>query len=83
MKKLLKRRSEVEAREFDLSEAIADAMQILVPEAKTRNVALRATLIQRPLPVRADSIHLQQVILNTLQGTAWTRWRTSLQKLAG
>ena len=64
VKKLLKRRSEVEAREFDLSEAIADAMQILVPEAKTRNVALRATLIQRPLPVRADSIHLQQVILN-------------------
>jgi signal transduction histidine kinase len=64
VKKLLKRRSEVEAREFDLNEAIADAMQILVPEAKMRNVALRATLIQRSLPIRADSIHLQQVILN-------------------
>jgi signal transduction histidine kinase len=64
VKKLLKRRSDIQAREFDLSEAIADAMQILVPEAKMRNVALRATLIQRPLPVRADSIHLQQVILN-------------------
>jgi C4-dicarboxylate-specific signal transduction histidine kinase len=62
--KLLKRRSEVEAREFELSEAIADAMQILVPEAKMRNVALRATLIQEPLPIRADSIHLQQVVLN-------------------
>jgi signal transduction histidine kinase len=62
--KLLKRRSEVEAREFDLNEAIADAMQILEPEARRRNVALSVPLTQRPLPVRADSIHLQQVILN-------------------
>jgi signal transduction histidine kinase len=64
VKKLLKRRSEVEAQEFDLNEAIADTMQILSPEAKKRNVTLRVTGIQRPLPVRADAVHLQQVILN-------------------
>jgi signal transduction histidine kinase len=64
VKKLLKRRSEVEAQEFDLNEAIADAIQILSPEAKKRKVTLLAMGIQEPLPVRADSVHLQQVILN-------------------
>jgi signal transduction histidine kinase len=39
-------------------------MPVLSPEAKKRNVTLRAIGIQQPLPVRADRIHLQQVILN-------------------
>jgi len=64
VKKLLKRRSEVEAQELDLNKAIADAMQILSPEAKKRHVTLRTIGIKQPLPVRADSIHLLQVILN-------------------
>jgi signal transduction histidine kinase len=64
VKKLLKRRSEVEAQVFDLNTAIADAMLILSPEAKKRNVTLRTIDIKQPLPVRADSVHLQQVILN-------------------
>jgi signal transduction histidine kinase len=64
VKKLLKRRSEVEAQEFDLNKTIADAMQILSPETKKRNVTLRTIGIKQPLPVRADSVHLQQVILN-------------------
>ena len=64
VKKLLKRRSEVEAQEFDLNEAIADAMQILSREAKKGNVTLRTIRIKQPVPVRADSVHLQQVILN-------------------
>jgi signal transduction histidine kinase len=64
VKNLLKRRSEVEAQEFDLNEAIADALRILSPEAKRRDVTLRAIGIQRPLLIRADPIHLQQVILN-------------------
>jgi signal transduction histidine kinase len=64
VKRLLKRRSEVEVQEFDLNEAIADAMQILSPEAKKRNITLRTVGIKQPLPVRADSIHLQQIILN-------------------
>ena len=64
VKKLLKRRSEVEAQMFDLNKAIADAMLILSPEAKERNVILRTIDIKQPLPVRADLVHLQQVILN-------------------
>src|SRR5262249_8691170 len=47
-----------------LNEAIADAIQILSPEAKKRKVTLLAMGVQEPLPVRADSIHLQQLILN-------------------
>jgi hypothetical protein len=64
VKKLLKRRSEVEAQELDLNKAIADAIQMLSPEAKKRKITLVSMGVQEPLLVRADSIHLQQVILN-------------------
>jgi signal transduction histidine kinase len=61
---LLRRRSEMELQEFDLNEVIADALQMLSPEAAKRNVTLHVNRIQQPLRVRADRIHLQQVILN-------------------
>jgi signal transduction histidine kinase len=64
LKKLLKNRSEIEAQDFDLNEAIADALHILAPEAKTRDVTLRTVGVQHALLVRADPVHLQQVILN-------------------
>jgi signal transduction histidine kinase/ABC-type uncharacterized transport system substrate-binding protein len=60
---LLKRRSQIELQEFDLSDAIADALHIVSPEAAKRSVTLRANGAEGPLPVRADRIHLQQVIL--------------------
>ena len=40
--KLLKRRSQIELQEFDLTDAIADALHIVSPEATKRNVTLRA-----------------------------------------
>ena len=61
---LLKRRSEIKLQEFDLNEVIADALQMLSAEAAKRNVTLHVNGIQQPLLVRADRIHLQQVILN-------------------
>jgi signal transduction histidine kinase len=61
--KLLKRRSHIELQEFDLADAIAGALHIVSPEATKRNVTLRANGAQQPLPVRADRVHLQQVIL--------------------
>jgi signal transduction histidine kinase len=64
LRKLLKRRSEIELHKFDLNDAIADAVYILSPEAKKRGVALHANGIRQSLTVRADQIHLQQVILN-------------------
>jgi signal transduction histidine kinase len=64
MRGLLKCQSGVQLQEFDVSEVIADALRILLPEAKRRDISLNATGIQHRLPVRADPIHLQQVLLN-------------------
>jgi signal transduction histidine kinase len=64
VRKLLKRRSEVRSQQFDLKDTIADAMHILSPEARERSVTLRSNGTEQPLPVHADPIHVQQVILN-------------------
>jgi C4-dicarboxylate-specific signal transduction histidine kinase len=65
----LKRRSDVEPQEFDLNDVIADAMYVLSPEARDRGVALRASGAQHPLLVRADRVHLQQVLIGlTMNG---------------
>ena len=61
---LMKRRSEAELAEFDLRGVIADAVNILTPEAARQGVILRVNEDHRPLLVRADRIHLQQIILN-------------------
>jgi C4-dicarboxylate-specific signal transduction histidine kinase len=60
---LLKRRSQIEVQEFDLADAIADALHMVSPEATKRNVSLCANGVQQPLPVLADWVHLQQVVL--------------------
>ncbi len=64
LRKLMKRGREIELQEFDLNDAIGGALDILYPEAKKRGVVLSANGIQEPLPVRADQVQLQQVILN-------------------
>src|SRR5215470_17339568 len=61
---LLKKRDELELEECDLNKTVRDALQILRPEALKRGVALDAHEAKSPLAVRADPIHLQQVILN-------------------
>jgi signal transduction histidine kinase len=62
--RLLKRKAELELELFDFKEAIADAMQILSPEANKRQISLTANGVPGPLPVRADRTHMQQVIVN-------------------
>jgi len=64
MRRLLRRRSEVPVQEFDLNEVIADVLGILSPEAHKRNVSLTTSRPEHRLPVRADPVHLQQVVLN-------------------
>src|SRR5215472_8697420 len=64
LRDLLKKRDELEMQECDLNKTVHDALQILRPEALKRGVALDAHEAKSPLPVRADPIHLQQVILN-------------------
>jgi signal transduction histidine kinase len=62
LRNLLKRKSEVQ--KCDLDTVIADAVHLLAPEANRRNIDLRVDGMQRALLVRADPVHLQQVILN-------------------
>ena len=61
---LLKRRDATELQEFDLNKVVRDALHILGHEALKRGVALSTKQAEASLPVRADQVHLQQVILN-------------------
>jgi signal transduction histidine kinase len=63
-RKLLKRGIDIDLQEFDLNEAIAGALRILSPEARRRGIALNPKGVHFALPVRADQIHVQQVLLN-------------------
>jgi signal transduction histidine kinase len=60
----LLRRSEIVSREFDLNDTIREALGIIAPEARSRRVALTADQESGVLLVRADPVHLQQVVLN-------------------
>ena len=61
---LLKKKNELESREFDFNEVAQDALKIVRAEAKKRGVEIDQTLAGVELPVRGDNIHFQQVILN-------------------
>ena len=60
----LLKKGEIELRRFDLNDAIGDAIHILEPEAMKRGVVLSAAQGQGTCAVRADQVHLQQVLLN-------------------
>jgi signal transduction histidine kinase len=61
---LFKKRTEIEAQDFDLNDALGAALDILGPEATKRGVELSVNRSQLALPVHADQMQLQQVILN-------------------
>jgi len=61
---LLKKQSASELQGFDLNDAIRDALHTLDPEARKRGVLVNAYRAQGELPVHADQVHLEQVILN-------------------
>jgi signal transduction histidine kinase len=63
-RKLLKRRSDHDIQEADLNAVIADALTILAPEAKRRQVVLRVEGHRGPLLVSIDPVHLLQLLLN-------------------
>ena len=60
----LLRRSEIVSRQFDLNDSIRDALGMIGPEARSRRVVLTADQESGVLPVCADPVHLQQVVLN-------------------
>ncbi len=61
---MLKKRGEVELQEFDLNDVIGSAIQILRPEAERRSVVVTYSKTEEALPIKADQVHLQQVVLN-------------------
>lgn len=61
---LLKQRSEMVLKDIDLNEAISSILDTLEVEASKRSVLLVPMLAKEALSVRADKVHLQQVVLN-------------------
>ncbi|MGR9215120.1 sensor histidine kinase (plasmid) [Rhizobium leguminosarum] len=64
MRGLLKKRSEIDWQEFDLNDVTSSAIHIIHGEAERRGITLTSTQPPGELPVRADKVHVQQVILN-------------------
>lgn len=64
LRTLLRRKQNIELQEFDLNETVRYVMRVLHPEAVTRGVVLNLTQAAAALRVRADEVHLQQVIMN-------------------
>ena len=60
----LLKRKDVVLQDFDLNEVIATTLSILEPEAAKREIKLGSFQTSEPLPVRADQVHLQQVLVN-------------------
>jgi signal transduction histidine kinase len=64
LRALLKKRSEIDWQEFDLNDVVNSAISILHAEAEKRSVVVSAGKAVQRLPIRADRVHVQQVILN-------------------
>jgi phosphoglycerate-specific signal transduction histidine kinase len=62
LRNLLNRKSVIQ--DCDLNAVIADAVQLVSPEANRREVELRVNTTDLALLVRSDPVQLQQVILN-------------------
>jgi signal transduction histidine kinase len=60
----LLKKGDLRLQDINLSQVIGDVLRILEPEAAKRGVALNADLVKGALFVRADLVHLQQVLLN-------------------
>jgi signal transduction histidine kinase len=60
----LLKRKEIEQRDIELREVIGNVVNLLEPEAKDRDVEMSLDGVRPALFVRADLVHLQQVLLN-------------------
>jgi signal transduction histidine kinase len=61
---LLKKKDEVELQEFDLNDVINETMETIGPEAIKNRVDIEVCQPRGALPVRADRLQLQQVLVN-------------------
>ena len=60
----LLRKTGIEVRDLDLNATVQDALKFIVADASVRGVSLRKDLALGFLPVRADNVQIEQVILN-------------------
>lgn len=64
LKNLLDNKKASDLQAFDLNDAVREVAGIVAPEAVRREIILTTDCAAGRLPVRADPIHMQQVILN-------------------
>ncbi len=64
LRNLLNDGKEADLRALDLNDIVPELVKIVTPEITKRGVILRTALTPDALPVRADPIHMQQVIMN-------------------
>ena len=64
LRNLLNDRKQAELQALDLNETVPELVKIVTPEVVKREITLRTILAPEALPVRADPIHMQQVIMN-------------------
>jgi signal transduction histidine kinase len=62
--RIMLKQNELQAQNVDLAETVRDALEIIEPRARERSVAIQIDAASTHFCVRADPIHLQQVILN-------------------
>jgi len=62
--KMLNERKAADVKALDLNETVPELVRIVTPEVVKREITLRTVLAPEALPVRADPIHVQQVIIN-------------------
>jgi C4-dicarboxylate-specific signal transduction histidine kinase len=65
LRSLLKR-APFEAKEIDLNEMVGETIDLVSALAHARAVFLSSVLAETPLPVKADNIQLQQVLINLI-----------------
>ena len=64
LRQLMKKKPEIEYKVFDVNEVAESARHILSLDANKKSVLLDAEPASGPLPVRADPVHIRQVLLN-------------------
>ncbi len=64
LRSLLNERKAADLQALDLNDTVPELIKIVTPEVVRREITLRTVLAPEALPVRADPIHMQQVIMN-------------------
>jgi len=64
LRNLLNDKQSTDLQAFDLNDTVQEVVRIVAPEAAKREIIVSTGLAPDALPVRADPIHMQQVLLN-------------------